>query len=112
MILRLFYTTLIAFSLAACAKNADRVLPVSVPSLEYERMSCADLATARLHVLEAVNALSLSQERAASNDAFGVMLLGLPVASMSGADREAELAVAKGRDLAIQSAQSAKRCSV
>lgn len=37
------------------------------------------------------------QEKAARNDALGVFLVGLPLASMGGADHETEIAILKGR---------------
>ena len=96
--------------LASCAKSPEQVIPMATPTIEYERMSCAELATARARNLENVSSLSLSQERARSNDTLGVIFLGLPVASMTGADKEGELSVAKGRDLSISSVQHAKKC--
>ena len=98
--------------LAGCAKSPDQIVPVSVPGYEYEKMSCADLQIERSRNLEIVNVLSTNQERARSNDTLGVLFLGLPLASMSGADKEGEVAVAKGRALTIRSALDAKRCAV
>lgn len=45
-----------AMTLGGCAKGADKVLPVAVPTLEYERMGCADLATVRMRNMEMITA--------------------------------------------------------
>jgi hypothetical protein len=45
--------------------------------------------------------LSARQKSAASGDAWGVVLLGLPLSSMSGGDQEALIAVAKGKVQAL-----------
>lgn len=37
------------------------------------------------------------QTQAATSDAIGVILIGVPVASLGGADNEAEIAILKGR---------------
>lgn len=60
-----------------------------------------------------LNALSAAQKSTASSDALGVFLLGLPLGSMSGNDKEALIAVAKGRVPAMalfQAGQLGLRC--
>ena len=41
--------------------------------------------------------VSNQQSKAASGDALGVFLIGVPVASLAGGDHEAEIAILKGR---------------
>ena len=41
--------------------------------------------------------LSNQQNKAATGDALGVFLIGVPVSSMSGGDHETEIAILKGR---------------
>lgn len=52
------------------------------------------------------NALTNAQNNAATGDAVGVFLLLLPVGSIFGADKEGELAQAKGEVMALQGAIS------
>lgn len=108
--MKYFILPVAVLSLAACAKGADRVLPAPVPVEEFASSSCPQLAAARIHNLETLTALSMAQDRASNNDTLGVLFVGLPLASMTGADKEAELAVAKGRDLSLQSLMAAKTC--
>lgn len=98
-------------ALAACAKQPDAVAPVKFDHKPYLSMSCKALATKQLEGTQAVASLSAQQQKAANNDAFGVFLLGLPLASMSGNDPETQLAVAKGQLDAIELARAEKGCS-
>lgn len=83
--------------LAACAQNPDNIAAVEVAGDPYGRFSCKQLKTERLKVSQELEAVSADQKKAASGDALGVFLLGLPVSSMSGNDKEAAVAIAKGR---------------
>ncbi len=51
------------------------------------------------------------ESNAATNDALGVFLIGLPVSSMSGGDKEAAISVAKGQLQEIDRVQQVKGCS-
>jgi hypothetical protein len=59
---------------------------------------------------QAFKAYYADQENAQSGDALGVFLLGLPISSMTGGEKETELAVTKGRLDALDRQQTAKRC--
>lgn len=97
------YTALIAsaIALSACAKSPDQVAAVSMNGA-YDGMSCASAQRAIVTERQRVAALSASQSRAAQNDALGVFLIGVPVSSVAGGDREAALAAAKGRVNALE----------
>lgn len=81
-------TTLVALTLAvaACAKAPEDI--VAIPTTG--NFNCAYEAT-NLILLEA------EQTKARKNDTLGVLLIGVPVASLQGKDLELEVAVAKGR---------------
>jgi hypothetical protein len=68
-----------------CAKPPDSIRPVA------NRGPCTAADKERLIVL------SQKQSQAATSDAVGVFLIGVPIASLSGADNEAEIAILKGR---------------
>lgn len=76
----------LAFSLlAGCAKRPESIVavPNSGPCTNEDRRRLVDLEA--------------KQRQAANSDAVGVFLIGVPVASLSGADNEAEIAILKGR---------------
>lgn len=75
----------IAAPLAACATPPERIKPVANAG------PCTDADRARLGLL------SNKQSQAATGDALGVLLIGIPVSSLAGADNEAEIAILKGR---------------
>jgi hypothetical protein len=66
--------------LAGCATPPGRIKPLAYAS------NCPANAAQQLA------ALSTVQQSAATNDALGVFLIGLPVSSMTGGDHEAEIA--------------------
>lgn len=99
-----------AVALSACAPKPENVAAVPQSTAEFSGMSCKSLATKRVQVQQTVDATSAKQSKAAGNDAIGVLLLGVPLASMSGADAETELAVAKGRLNAIDEVRARKGC--
>lgn len=72
-------------TLAGCATPPDRIkaIPSSAP--------CTGADQAQLERLSAL------QEKKARNDALGVLVIGLPVASMGSEDHKQEIAVLKGR---------------
>ncbi|ESZ71424.1 hypothetical protein X727_09580 [Mesorhizobium sp. L103C119B0] len=70
--------------IAACATPSDKIagVPNSGPCTPADRQRLA--------------VISDQQNKAAPGDALGVFLIGVPVASMSGGDHEAEIAILKG----------------
>lgn len=89
---------LIAFAtLTACAQQPDRIAAIEVAGDPYRGYSCSQLSAEKLKISQELEAASADQKKAANGDAWGVFLLGLPVSSMSGNDKEAAIAVAKGR---------------
>ncbi|MEI4262349.1 hypothetical protein [Roseovarius sp. D0-M9] len=97
-------------TVAACAPRPDQIAAVEVGSNEYRGYSCAQLSDAELRYTQALTNLSASQNRAASGDAWGVFLLGLPISSMSGADNETKIAVTKGHIQSIEREKVRKNC--
>lgn len=97
--------------MGACARRPDAVAPAAVPVEAYMAMTCERLLVARMAELEKLTALSAKQSEAATADAFGVFLIGVPTASLAGQDQEGNLAVSKGTMLAIDNARAAKRCT-
>ena len=95
---------LATLAIAGCASRADSVAPIAVPSSNYKGLSCEETKTALAQARSRKNALTESQNNAATGDAVGVFLVLLPVGSIFGADKEGQLAEAKGEVLALQGA--------
>lgn len=94
-----------------CAKRPDAIVPTSIPMNAYTGLSCPDLTIALLQEESALNGLSSQQNSAATGDALGVFLVGLPLASATGGDKEGMIAVTKGKVEAMKAAKLSKGCS-
>jgi hypothetical protein len=82
---RVVLTISVLAGLAGCATPPEKIsgIPNSGPCTQADR--------------ERLAVISNQQNKAATGDALGVFLIGVPVASMSGGDHEAEIAILKGR---------------
>ena len=97
--------------ISGCAKQPDKIAAIPMETASYERLSCRALATEKAKITSELESLSAAQKSAASSDALGVFLFGIPWSSMSGNDKEAAISVAKGRVDAITTVQASKGCS-
>lgn len=98
-------------AVSACAKQPDQIAAVEVGSNEYRGYSCRQLSEIELKYTQALTNLSAQQKSAATGDAWGVFLLGLPISSMSGSDKETAIAVTKGHIQSIDREQARKGCA-
>ena len=96
---------------AGCAKRPDAIPPAAISDAGFLTMECAPLLASLDSERRHLATLSAAQEQAATGDAVGVFLIGVPTASLIGGDKEGEIAVAKGSVLAIESAVRAKGCT-
>lgn len=97
-------------AISACAKAPDQIAAADVGDGIYRGYSCKQLAAKKLAISQDLENLSAAQKSAASGDAWGVFLLGLPLSSMSGNDKEAAISVAKGHIQEIETEQQRKSC--
>ncbi|WP_113358105.1 hypothetical protein [Rhizobium sp. SYY.PMSO] len=96
--------------LAACAKRPDAIVPTEIPMAAYSNLDCTGL-TRELNAEQGkLTSLSKQQNNAANGDAFGVFLIGVPMSSVTGGDKEGVISVTKGKVLSIQNTMKAKGC--
>lgn len=93
-----------------CAKQPDKIAAADIGPNPYTRHNCRQLDAEKLKLTQGLETLSAQQKDAAAGDAFGVFLLGLPISSMSGNDKETAIAIAKGRLNAVEQERLRKRC--
>lgn len=98
-------------AVVGCAKRPDAIVPVDIPMAAYGNIDCAGLAHEMIKEQQVLAALSKKQNDAATGDAVGVFLIGVPASSLTGGDKEGQIAVSKGKVQAIQSSMMAKRCN-
>jgi hypothetical protein len=95
---------------AGCARRPDAIAPAAIPSEAYLAMACPQLKDELAAEQARLSALSVAQNNTATGDAVGVFLIGVPTSSAFGGDQEGNVAVSKGKIIAIENAISAKRC--
>jgi len=101
----------VVLAVSGCAKRPDAIVPADIPMAAYTNLSCEQLGQEMFKEQTALASVSKQQHDAATGDAFGVFLLGVPMSSTFGGDKEGQVAVAKGKVQAIQSAMMSKGCS-
>lgn len=94
----------------ACAKQPEEIAAIPMEASLYSGQSCTNMAQTKVKLQQDLASLSAQQKSAASGDAFGVFMLGLPLSSMSGGDKEAEISVTKGKLDALEQEMVRKRC--
>jgi opacity protein-like surface antigen len=100
----------ILLALSSCAKRPDAIVPVDIPMAAYSNANCVTLGQDLLAEQDKLSTLSKQQNQAATGDALGVFLIGVPASSTFGGDKEGEVAVSKGKVNAIQSSLRSKGC--
>lgn len=106
-----FVLPVVALAISSCAKRPDAIIPADIPMAAYTNYSCEQLGQEMIKEQTALSAISKAQNDAATGDAVGVFLIGVPMSSTFGGDKEGQVSVAKGKVQAIQSAMMSKGCN-
>jgi hypothetical protein len=101
----------VVLAISSCAKRPDAIVPADIPMAAYTNYSCEQLGQEMIKEQAALSAISKAQNDAATGDAVGVFLIGVPMSSTFGGDKEGQVSVAKGKVQAIQSAMMSKGCN-
>ena len=96
--------------LAGCAQSPEAIEPAYVSPITYSSWSCEQIAAEQARLSVALANASTVQQRARSNDTVGVVLVGLPLASMSGQNVAPQIARYKGEQNALQAAAAGSGC--
>ena len=99
-----------ALLVAGCARQPDQIAATSVATDRYLQTSCAELLVSRAGKKIEQARLEQAQHAAAEHDKAAMSVIHLPVASMTGQDREDEVARGKGELAAIDAAIRSKAC--
>lgn len=97
--------------ISACAKSPESISAAYVSDIPYRSWSCTDLAEEQNRLSAAYATAAKQQENARTNDTVGVILLGLPVSSLSGDNIAPEIARLKGEQDAIRKAMIIRKCT-
>lgn len=99
-----------AFLLAGCAKAPEDIPPSFVSDTSYTSWSCQNLTIEGQKLGAGMSSAYSKQRTAREGDTVGVILLGLPVASLTGDNVAPEVARLKGEYEAVRRAATAKNC--
>lgn len=97
-------------AVAACAPTPDSIQPAYVSDLPYRGYSCDQLGEEAIRLNQALATASVAQSNARSNDTVGIILIGLPVGSMSGQSIAPQIALYKGQIEAVRTASLRNNC--
>jgi hypothetical protein len=79
----------------ACAPTPESIAPAYVSELPYRGYSCDQLGEEQARLNQALATASGQQNNARSNDVVGIILIGMPVGSMSGQSIAPQIALYK-----------------
>jgi len=99
-----------ALALAGCAASPETIQPTYVNSVPLEAQSCPSLTSERDRITYVLARASDQQQRARTDDTVGVLLLGMPLGSMSGENIASQVAVDKGQLDAVNHAMQHNAC--
>jgi hypothetical protein len=92
---------ILACALGACAKHPDAIAATYVSHASYRGLDCDALSQEQQRLGAILARASNQQENARMNDALGIILIGVPVSSLSGDNIAAEIARLKGENEAL-----------
>lgn len=101
----------VALLMAGCAAAPETIQASYVSEVTYQHWTCQQLAEETLRLNAAYANAAKQQNQARGNDIAGVILIGLPVSSMSGGNVAPEIARLKGEQEAVRKAMITKNCA-
>jgi len=97
-------------AVSACAKPPASIVPSFVSDAGYRTMTCSQLTSELARVNAQLPSLEQQQSNAATGDAVGVFLVGVPISSLGGGDVEGQISRLRGERQTIQSVMISKSC--
>ncbi len=95
---------------AGCAKAPESIQASYVSDVNYSGWSCKQLGQEEQRLSAAYASTAAQQNKARNNDVVGIILIGLPVSSLSGDNVAPEIARLKGNQEAVQRAMIKNNC--
>lgn len=109
--MRAVLVLLMVIGLGSCAQSPDAIPPASISTAPYQSLSCPGLEEEVERITAALSSASIQQKETQGADAVGIILLGLPLASMTGSDVAPEISRLKGEMEAVRQASQKKNCT-
>lgn len=100
----------VMLAVTACAAAPESIQATYVPETPFQAMSCDQLAAEQARLAMSLEQSSTQQRNARTNDTVGVLLVGLPLSSMSGSNVATTIAQQRGMQQAMQRVAMQKNC--
>jgi hypothetical protein len=97
-------------ALSACATRPENIAPAYVSGNIYQTYTCAQLGEEEGRLNVALAQATTAQRKARSSDTWGIILLGLPVSSLSGSNMAGEVGRLKGELQTVQQVTIKRWC--
>jgi len=104
------YMAALAVVASGCAPTPESIAPAYVSELPFRSYTCEQLGEEQARLTQALTTASVAQSSARTNDTVGIILIGLPVGSMSGQSIAPQIALYKGQLEAIHRASIRNSC--
>ena len=104
-----FSVLAVAF-LAGCATPPSSIKPIAADDRAYAGLGCEELRTEREQVAADLAAISNRQTNKMMGDAVSTMVVGMPVSKVLGEDLSPQIAVNKGKVIAMDKAIQQRGC--
>jgi len=102
--------TMVTALAGACAPTPESIAPAYVSEVPYRTYTCEQLGEEQARLNQALATASAQQNNARSNDTVGIILIGLPVGSMSGQSIAPQISLYKGQLEAVHRASIRNSC--
>lgn len=100
----------LALVVSGCAKQPGQIAALSVSTDPYLQLPCTQLVADRAAKQVAQQNLEEAQRRAAERDMGAMAVIHIPIAAVTGQDRQDDVARGKGELNAIEAAMQSKGC--
>ncbi len=110
--IRILATLTVAVGVGACAPSMQDIGPSYVSPVIFQNWTCEQLAEEGHRLIAALEVASRRQDQAQSTDAVGVLLVGLPLGSMTGQNIAPEIGRLKGEHETVYRVGVSKGCQV
>ncbi|MDE8349935.1 MAG: hypothetical protein POG74_10710 [Acidocella sp.] len=97
--------------LNGCAQSPETIQPAYVSPVTYQNWSCEQLSQEEINLANAYATAAAEQSQARTADTWGVILIGVPTASLSGENIAPQVANIKGQQQAVRQSEISKNCA-
>lgn len=95
---------------SACAQKPETIERAYISPATYSNYNCTQLSQEAVRIDGALSRAYAQQNKARRNDTWGVVLVGVPVSSLSGGNVSDQIADLKGQKYTLEQTQIQRSC--